>query len=75
MHPAEKELVLGALEQIEASCRTLRRYLAFSVRAQPAAEMHSPLSPPSDDVDERGETLEGMLGRMMMGGLDEPRAV
>jgi hypothetical protein len=69
MHPAERELINGTLEQMESCCRTLRRYLAFAQRseAQPV-----PTSPSYDD-DMEGDPaekledrqLETMLGRMM----------
>lgn len=81
MHPAEKELINGALEQIEASCRTLRRYLAYCHRETPVSQ---PLATPhpqgfSEEPEPDDDQLERMLAKMMgmpgSGGRDEPNAI
>jgi len=69
MHPAEKELITSALEQIEASCRSLRRYLSFQARER-AASVSSTGEPPAAEgfpaeAEESEDQLERMLAKMM----------
>lgn len=75
MHPAEKAMIAGALEQIEASVRTLRKYLAYS--NQPAVESSVRATSMDAQADEDGGEDEKLIALMsqIMGGTHEPSAL